>query len=352
MAVRRARVVCGQQSMILKDKDSLDGRIATLERALANAGAKGERQRLERDLAILRAGIKGEEEAAYLIDFELKDTPNWAVIHDLRLEWKGRVAQIDHLVLDRFLDAYVVESKNYRTKVRHANGGWERLAYNHWEGIPCPGEQNRRHILVLEEMVAALRLAPMRLGVPMGLAYINVVAVGSACSVVGEFPKGVRVMRMDQMVRQFRADDPSLLSAFKMISAETLQDFAANLVMEHKPAVAPAPMLREESPAYRVAAAPPVPVTATAPPPCESCGGALSSAEANFCRMSKARFAGKLLCRKCQGFAPKAEPQAKPNARCGHCGGEVDAKVVAFCRFSSKRFGGRVLCRNCQTAAA
>jgi hypothetical protein len=80
--------------MILKEKDSLDGRIARLEQALATTTASGERQHLEPDLAILRAGIKGEEEAAYLIDFELKDSLNWAVIHDLRLEWKGRVRKL------------------------------------------------------------------------------------------------------------------------------------------------------------------------------------------------------------------------------------------------------------------
>jgi len=334
--------------MILKDKDSLDGRIGTLERALARANGKGERPRLERDLAILRAGIRGEEEGAYLIDFELRDSPNWAVIHDLRLEWKERVAQIDHLVLDRFLNAYVVESKNYRSKVRHANGGWERLVYNHWEGIPCPGEQNRRHIIVLEGMISDLRLAPMRLGVPMGLAYINVVAVGSTCSVVGEFPKGVRVMRMDQMVRQFRSDDTSLLTTFKLVSADKLQDFAANLVVEHKPAPAPEPALRQDAPACCAAKTQPSGATAATPAPCESCGGALSGAEAYFCRMNKARFAGMLLCRRCQECAPKSEPPAKSAVRCGQCNVEVEAKVVAFCRFNSKRFGARVLCRGCQ----
>ena len=342
--------------MILKDKDPLERRIATLEIALAQASTGAERQRLERDLAILRSGIKGEEEAAYLIDFELRDTPNWAVIHDLRLEWKERVAQIDHLVIDRFLNAYVVESKNYRTKVRHANGGWERLAYNHWEGIPCPGEQNRRHILVLEGLIEDLKLAPLRLGVPMRLAFLNVVAVGSACSVMGEFPEGVRVLRMDQMVRHFRADDPSFLSALKLVSADMLQDFAANLVLEHKPAPGPKPTILEEPPPYRAPNSSVAPVAASAStagpaaPPCESCGGLLSSAEAYFCRLNKTRFAGKLLCRKCQSFAPKEAPSPAPGPHCAQCNAAVDAKVVAFCRFNSQRFGGRVLCRNCQGA--
>ncbi len=267
---------------------------------------------------------------------------------------EGEGAQIDHLLLNRLMNVYVVESKNYRTKVRHANGGWERLVHSDWEGIACPGEQNRRHIIVLEGLIRDLRLAPMRLGVPMTSTWINVVAVGSTCSVVGDFPKGVLVMRMDQMVRQFceKPGNSSIMSALKIISVETLQEFAANLTVEHKPAPAPANKFLEAA-AKRSAAitAQPAPPAAIAAAPCEGCGGALSSAEANFCRLNKARFGDKLLCRKCQTFAPKAEPQPARGGRCAQCSAEVDAKVVAFCRFSSKRFGGRVLCRKCQAAA-
>ena len=35
------------------------------------------------------------------------------VIHDLRLEVDGRVAQIDHLIIDRFLTVWVCESKHF-----------------------------------------------------------------------------------------------------------------------------------------------------------------------------------------------------------------------------------------------
>lgn len=139
--------------MIFKAKDSLDSRFQQLESALKQTSSAQERQRLEKDLAIMRAGLKGEQEAAYHINFHLKDTANWAVIHDLRLEWNDRVAQIDHLLLNRFMEIYVVESKSFRSKVRYANGGWERLNFNHWEGIASPVEQNDRHVAVLAEVI-------------------------------------------------------------------------------------------------------------------------------------------------------------------------------------------------------
>jgi hypothetical protein len=44
--------------------------------------------------------LKGEKEAAYHIDFHLKDSRHWAVIRDMRVEWNKRVAQIDHLSID------------------------------------------------------------------------------------------------------------------------------------------------------------------------------------------------------------------------------------------------------------
>lgn len=35
------------------------------------------------------------------------------MIHDLRIDQCGRVAQINHLLINRFLDIFVLESKNY-----------------------------------------------------------------------------------------------------------------------------------------------------------------------------------------------------------------------------------------------
>ena len=71
--------------MILKEKDSQTERLHQLETALESAGSSAGKKKLEGDLAILKAGIKGEQEAAYLIDFDLGKSLNWMVIHDLRL---------------------------------------------------------------------------------------------------------------------------------------------------------------------------------------------------------------------------------------------------------------------------
>jgi hypothetical protein len=153
--------------MIVKVKDSQELEMERLQQALKGPMADYRRQELEKRLALIRAGNEGEKEAAYHIDFHLKDLRNWVVIHDLRLERNGRVAQIDHLVINRLLELYVVESKNLKTKVRYANGGWERFLGEQWSGFPCPMEQNRRHIIVLRQLIEEEQLAPVRLGVSM-----------------------------------------------------------------------------------------------------------------------------------------------------------------------------------------
>lgn len=341
--------------MILKEKDSLEDQIQDLEQVLTKPLAAGYRRRVKKDLAQIRSGLKGEQEAAYHIDFHLKDSLNWAVIHDLRIEWNGRVAQIDHLLIDRCMEIFVVESKSFRTKVRYANGGWERLKDDQWEGIPSPVEQNDRHIAVLKELIKSQQLAPTRFGLALRPTFFNIVVVLPSCSVDGEHPDDARIYRMDSLVKRIRAVDPSALDVLKIIAPETLHAFAAALVACHKPASKLQLLLpKDETAPIPPATAPP------APQACQGCGGLLTVAEANYCAINKARFGGQLLCRECQRHPAKKaparvtaepeQPDVEITARCAACGAGVDRKVVAFCRFNSRRFAGRVLCRDCQSS--
>ena len=345
--------------MIFKEKDPIADQLLELEAALQQPMLAQHRQRLEKDLAQRRAGLNGENEAAYHINFHLEKHPNWAVIHDLRIEWNGRVAQIDHLLMSRLLEIYIVETKSFRTKVRYANGGWERLNFNHWEGIPCPVKQNERHIAVLQDLINNLRLAPARLGLTMSPTFHNIVVVQPSCSIIGKYKGDARIYRLDGLVRKIRSKEPAALAVFKMISPETLYGFAAKLVAHHKPAPRTQSILSPQTARQKDTSAP-APVDLK----CESCGGPLSSAEANYCRQKTYRFAGQLLCRKCQDYAPKQSSTAVPilrevpepwktpsEPRCANCGDMVEKKVVFFCRIKSKQFDGRTLCRPCQTSA-
>jgi hypothetical protein len=347
--------------MIFKAKDPISDQLRELELALQQPLPDRDRRRLEKELAQRRAGLNGEEEAAYHINFHLNNHPNWAVIHDLRIEWEGRTAQIDHLLISRLLEIYVVESKSFRTKVRCANGGWERLNFSHWEGIPCPVAQNERHIAVLKDLIDDLELAPKRFGMSIPVTFRNIVVVRPSCSVIGDFKGDARIWRMDTLVKQARGEEPSAMDLVKIISQETLYLFATKLAAYHMPAPKPkpaatlAPAILRDAPPAQVA-----PATL-----CQACGGQLSPAEVRYCRQNEARFAGGLLCRNCQRYAPKATPanvlplhdapariENRRAPRCGVCGATVEQKVVYFCRFNSRRFAGRLLCRTCQPSAS
>ncbi len=278
-------------------------------------------------------------------------------VHDLRIEWKERTAQIDHLLISRMLEIYVVESKSFRTKVRYANGGWERLSFNHWEGIPCPVAQNERHVAVLKELISDLKLTPTRLGMSMPPTFCNLVVVQPSCSIIGKYKGDARIWRLDTLVKKVRDDNPAVMDVLKIISQETLHLFATKVAACHKPAPTPKVSLPSPSPGTPET----FPAQSVPGSLCRACGGPLSAAEVRYCRQNEARFGGDLLCRKCQGYAPKAPPanvlllhdtplqaETRRAPRCEVCGATVDQKVVWYCRLNTKRFAGRLLCRTCQ----
>ena len=325
--------------MIFKEKDCQEAKLQRLNRELQGLLNAPTRRQLEWELAITKSGIQGENDTAYQINFFLEKAKNWTVIHDLRLEWKGRVAQIDHLVFNRMLEAYVVESKNFTTKIRHANGGWEMLTYGRWKGIASPVEQNERHISVLQEVIKEQRLAPTRLGIPMPFSFFNVVLVAPTCSITGTFPKGTRVYRRDEFIKEIQKADGSLLSVLKVVTPQTLHDFTKKLAAHHKVA----PVQKSVSKTGEAQS------QTNGAHSCGGCGGQVSVAEARYCMDNKNRFSGQYLCRRCQACAPS---ELKTDVLCAECAEVIEPKVVAFCRLNGRRFGNKLLCRRCQSAAS
>ncbi|MDI6744166.1 MAG: nuclease-related domain-containing protein [Thermodesulfovibrionales bacterium] len=97
--------------MIIKKRDPKEAEIKELTSLLSLPLPESKRFLIERELRFVQSGDKGENDSAYFIDFELASSSRWAVIHDLRLECRNRVAQIDHLLINRVFDVYVLEQK-------------------------------------------------------------------------------------------------------------------------------------------------------------------------------------------------------------------------------------------------
>ena len=230
--------------MILKNTDSKDHQITELQRLLS--GATGDRRnRIDQELRILRAGIKGEQEAAYLIDFSRKDSRHTNVIHDLRLEIDGQVAQIDHLVINQVLYCYVLETKHFSSGFKITEEG-EFLRWNDYrkcyEGMPSPLAQNERHLAVLRKAFERIEM-PTRLGIRLPITFFPLVLVSQNARI--DRPKRFdtsRIVKAD-MLEAFidkLVDKAGVLDVIgglaKIVSIETLEGIGRKLVRMHKPA--------------------------------------------------------------------------------------------------------------------
>lgn len=231
--------------MILKAADDKSTHIQQLEGLIAIASAD-KRPLLEQELRNLRAGIKAEQEAAYLINFDLEKSQNTVVIHDLRLEINGRVAQIDHLLIHRTLNVFVLETKHLHAGMRITETG-EFESWNAfkkcYEGMASPLAQNERHIAVLKEAIARIDM-PSKMGLRLSPVYHSYVLVSPKSRI--DRPKKFdtsHIIKADMLGKTL--DDifekAGVLDTFgglaRFMSTETLIKAGQTLLRMHRPAL-------------------------------------------------------------------------------------------------------------------
>ena len=230
--------------MLLKTADRKDTMIAELEQLAAVAPANRKAD-IEQELRNMRSGLRGEQEAAYLIDFHLKESKRTVVIHDLRLEIGGRVAQIDHILIHRTLNVFVLETKHLHAGIKITEEG-EFLRWSDYkrtyEGMASPFAQNDRHIAVLKDAFAQIEM-PTRMGLRLSPTFVSFVLVSPNARV--DRPKRFdtsRIIKADVIIDavENKIDKEPLLetlsSITRFVSFETILDIGRKLVALHKPA--------------------------------------------------------------------------------------------------------------------
>lgn len=353
--------------MILKSKDSRTEDIQELNRLLGLNLSSKQRSQVEQELKCILSGNSGESSSAYFLDFRFKDSKNWILLHDLRIEHNGLVSQIDHLLINRFLEIYVLESKNYFYGIKVTENG-EFLAYNGkgYQGIDSPIEQNKRHILLLQKAIGDRNLAPTRLGIPIPVSLRNYILVAPKARIDRPAKQQYdtsMVIKADAFVSHLEKEMDkdsigSVVAMAKLIGADTLEQFGKKIMWLHRPGKFNyTAKFGIDEKALEIAnngktsqqSAKPETQTSNV---CDSCGITVEEKVVYYCRMNKAKFDGKLLCRSCQQQpAPVLQPEAASTPKapsCESCYKEVDSKVVYFCRLNKKRFEGKILCRDCQ----
>jgi len=283
--------------MIIKDRDSKKRDIRELEKLLSSYNlSPKQRFLIEREIYAIKRGESGEEDSAYYINFYYGDSKNWAVIHDLRIEFNGKAAQIDHILINRFFDIYVLESKNYRYGLRITESGEFEVKYkNYYIGIPSPIEQNKRHIELLSKFIKAQNLLPKRLGIRIQPRFFNYVLVSPKAIIRRSKSKKFdfsNVIKADMLTTIIEKNNEEMdtLDTFKYVlkisSFSMVEEFAKKLVAYHKPITIDWIKRFGIKDVKRYF--------------CFKCGAMISDKEAKFCWNNKKKFKGKAFCFKCQ----------------------------------------------------
>jgi nuclease-like protein len=283
------------------------------------------RKRIQEEIWATRAGIQGERDAAYEIDFHYASRKSHAIIHDLRIELNGRVAQIDHLLINRVLDVWVCETKAFSQGVKVDEfGEWYRYGGKFAHGAPSPVKQVERHIEVLKEVFDKGVVQLPRRVVTLKPSLMPIVLISNSARI--DRPKSKRaresvegldkVIKIEQLVsaidRSIDERNPIRLLG-KLVTGATVQNLGQQLVGLHRPAgtdwVAAkfglAPVATPvQTAADRLPASPQrtadVATSASPERPCVSCGRHVSDKVDAYLRENPDEFGGRYLCFDCQ----------------------------------------------------
>ena len=223
--------------MLLKEIDKRkEEDIQCLKNKLKLSNNEKQKHIIRQELTKLESGLKGEKETAYFIDFNLKDSENYMVLHDLRFEIDGLTAQIDHLLINVAVGIILVETKNTKAEVTINDDGTMLYTYpKESHNLPSPLAQSQRHALVLEEI---LKKYNMKMDIMSYVVFLPGVKIKNKV-----LPK--KFCRADTFIEdirsQFKRSPLKILSAAaKMItnnlpSTKNLENIANILINEHKP---------------------------------------------------------------------------------------------------------------------
>lgn len=392
--------------MLIKEADDCSKRLALLE-SLEQSPLLDDKQKkwLKDELWNLRKGRSGERNAAYYIDSALKDSANLAVIHDLRLEWEGESAQIDHLVISRGLIFYLLETKNFSGNLSINEHGEFTVFYgNTRQGIPSPILQSRRHEKVLAKWLEQLGIGGRFGSRPQ---FFHAVLVAPTSTINRPAPAKFdtsNVIKADafdewrqQHVEKRMSFGQTLTAMTNLRSGDTVREWAQKLVDMHRPLnplqlpdfMKPREPANAQPQAQTVARSqlavvvespprPAQPVSATAAPGvvCASCAKRLSAAEQVFCSNNARLFDGAMLCMAHQKSHQQEKKREQANAIqpvqhqtpvvpvnaenitetdsrkrkliCCTCDKPISFAEGKFCWNNERRFGGLQYCREHQ----
>ena len=321
--------------MILKSADDKSKRITLLEELQRSTLLDAyQRNWLSEELDRLRKGIQGERDSAHYLDNYFKDGQNHVVMHDLRFVVDGDVAQIDHLIINRVVGFYLIETKNYAGNLVINEHGEFTAEYGRVRfGIESPLEQSRRHERVLVRLLERLEIVGRTQKQP---DFHHVVMMHPKATI--QRPPAAKfdtsnVIKADQFPTwhgryvEGMGIGVVLKSALNMRSIDTIKEWAEKLKRQHRAAdfLSLPDFMRPKLPTATVA--PTVHEVRQAP----ATGMSATTSES-----------------KAIGDAPVSSDKTEKKLICADCGNKISYAEGKFCWNNSKRFGGLQYCREHQ----
>ena len=350
--------------MLIKSADDKGRRIALLESLLGSPQLNPEQKAwVQSEVKRVGRGVQGERDAAHYIDSHFAGAPNHAVIHDLRLEHEGQVAQIDHLVIARSFTFYLLETKNFSGNLQINDFGEFSVHYGVGKayGIPSPLEQSRRHENVLVKLLEQLGITGRIQKKP---DFQHVVLVHPKGTIqrpdAGKYDTS-SVIKADQFAswREKYIDKGMstlqvLGSMLNLRSAGTLREWAEAIVRQHRPAdLLALPAFLQPRAAASQPQPQPEPLTRLAP----RSGPPPAAARAPLSAPSPSPVAASLPSQAvAQPVAPVkpvasgalASDAERKRCICASCGAKISYSEAKFCWNNAPRFGGVQYCRQHQ----
>lgn len=315
-----------EKPMLIKSADDKSKRLRLLDE-LQKSDRLNDRQKkwLREEYWRLAPGVAGEQDAAHYLDMTFGSGKNHALLHDLRLEADGQVAQIDHLLISRTFTFFLLETKSFRGSLHINEQGEFTVEYegNRCYGIESPLEQSRRHEFILRKVLDRLGIAG-RIGSEPTFQHVVLV---HPKAVIHRPPAKVvdtsMVIKADQFQTWFERyiDGHGVVATFawalNLRGRDTVKEWGERLKAEHRPTnpldlppfmkpKAPAPTARAPVSSQTVDSPAQARVKDRAAPVCVTCGMGLTPAAVKYCQDKAAWFGGKLYCFKHQAAAKQA----------------------------------------------
>jgi len=225
--------------MLFKEIDSKIEEINQLKKLLRLSKNIKQQALIKTTLTRIENGYKAEKDNAYYLDFKFKDNTNNIILHDIRIEHKEKVAQIDHIIINRF-GIEILESKSFTGTLTIKEDGSINVEYGKKiQTFPNPLEQNNRHAKILTDFIKTnIKLSSNHklFGIPIS----STVLINPETTITNNtLPKGFDradsfTTHWDENIKQMNT-----LQVFKSLGGimkmDKVQEIANFLIKHHKP---------------------------------------------------------------------------------------------------------------------